>query len=406
MRWGHLSARHRRLLAVIGLLALAAPCAGHADILTATIQFGGDVLIHQPLLDDAYDEAGDTYDFTHMLEPVSDLLAQTDLTVLNLEVPIAKGRYGGYPQFNSPPTLLDALAATGTDVLLCANNHALDRLGKGARQTLDAIDAAGLAHVGTARNREEYNAVPLFDLNGISIAIFNYTQHTNGMEKEDTEENLRYAVHYFAVHRAERDVQAAREAGADYVILCVHWGREYEREPTQGVRDWAQALCDAGADLIIGGHPHVMQPMERLVSADGTHETHVLYSMGNFLSGQREQYRDTGALFRFMLEKDTQSGRTETNGHGYIPTWVWLREDIGRYQTLALERAMREPPEGMSNDAVERMQTAWEETVSHMGDDIISASAYEGETFDLTLLEEVQGGLWNDLDGALSDLAE
>lgn len=314
---------------LLAVCAMAAFC--YAEALTGTMQFGGDVLIHQPLLDDAYDETLADYDFTHMFAPIADYLAETDLTVLNLEVPIASGPYGGYPRFNSPPALLDAIVQTGTDVVLLANNHALDRLGKGARQTIEAVEAAGLSHVGTARNREEFNAVSLFDVGGIQVALFNYTQHTNQMEKQDDEANLRYAVHYFAVHRAAKDVEAARAAGADYVVVAVHWGKEYERAPTDGVRAWAAELADVGVDLIVGGHPHVLQPAEWVQGKNGG-EAFVVYSTGNFLSGQREPYTDTGALFRFTLVKDAEG--TRLDGFGVLPTCVMLDEQEGRYQVV------------------------------------------------------------------------
>lgn len=396
----HRSFPRRRCCGLCVLLIALISCSG-AYAQTATLQFGGDVLIHQLLLDDAYDAETDTYDFSHMLADVSGLLADTELTVLNLEVPIAAGYYSGYPTFNSPPALLDALKDTGVDVLLCANNHALDRLGRGARQTIERIEAIGLAHIGTARNRDEFNAVPMFDLNGIKVALFNYTQHTNGMEKNDTAENLRYAVHYFGVERAQRDVQAAREAGADYVILSVHWGREYERLPTEGVRTWAQELADAGADLIIGGHPHVLQPYEILTGNDGV-ETVVLYSMGNFLSGQREQYRDTGALFRFTLRKDAASGITRLESYGYIPTWVWLDEGIGRYRVLALEEALENLPEGITPELYARMQEAWEETVNHLGGQHVISPFTTETVFDLQQWESEATSPWRNvhLDGA------
>lgn len=361
-----------RILVTMLLLLVILASAAMAEEVTATIQFGGDVLIHQALLDDAYDAQTDTYDFAHMFAPVAGLLAEADLTVLNLEVPIAQGKYTGYPQFNSPPALLEAIAATGTDLLLCANNHALDRLGKGARRTIEAIEAAGLAHVGTARGREEYNAVPMFDVGGIQVAVFNYTQHTNGMNKEDTEENLRYAVHYFAVHRAEKDIAAAREAGADFVVICVHWGKEYEREASKGIREIAQELCAAGADLIVGGHPHVLQEMEWLEHVDAktgeARKAFVVYSTGNFLSGQREQYRDTGALFRFTLVKDRESGRTRLEKAGYVPTWVWREEASGRYAVVPIETAVKAPLAGMTGADVERMKEAWAETVEKLGE--------------------------------------
>lgn len=358
-------------LTVLILIALLFTPLASAETYTATLQFGGDVLIHQALLDDAYDADSDCYDFTHMLADVAPLLAETDLTVLNLEVPIAGKDYSGYPFFNSPPALLDAIASTGTDLLLCANNHAMDRLGDGARRTIEHIETAGLRHIGTARNREEFNTVPLFDVNGIQVAIFNYTQHTNGMESKDTDTGKRYAVHYFAVDRAQRDVQAAKDAGADFVILCVHWGKEYERIPNKTVQGWAQALCEAGADLVIGGHPHVLQPMETLAYSDvktgDIHEMPIVYSTGNFLSGQREQYRDTGALFRFTLEKDDQTGETNIKSYGYIPTWVWLDDDVGRYAVLDLQQALAAPPEGMDESSYSRMQEAAQETITLLG---------------------------------------
>ncbi len=366
----HLAAILLGTLFFLGLIPTAT-----ADVSAATLLFGGDLLIQSELLQAAFDKADQTYDFAPMLAPVADLLAGADLTVLNLEVPVASGKFTGKPRFNSPPALLSALKSAGVDLLLCANNHALDQLGKGARETLDSVDAAGLSHVGTARDEAEYDEIPIFDVNGIRVAILNYTKHTNNMEKQDKAKNLRNVIHYFDLEEIGEDIRAARGAGADYVVVCVHWGKEYERKPADSVRRWAQALCALGADLVVGGHPHVLQTYEWLAHTDDaggdTQKTFVLYSTGNFLSGQRDRYTDSGALFRFTLAKDNDAGTTRLVDYKYIPTWVWLREDTGEYQVLDMRTARMEPPDGMSGKALARLHAAWEETVGLMDEEFV-----------------------------------
>ncbi len=192
-----------------------------------------------------------------------------DIALGNLETTIStreKG-YFGFPLFRSPEEVLEALKYAGFDVITTANNHSLDGREFGLEHTLDKLDEYRLLHTGTARNPEERDRVLIIDRNDIKIAILAYTYGTNGMEAAVDQQRLEYMVNYFHdFDEVAQDIQRAREQGAEVVIACLHWGDEYRRTPNQQQRELAQKLLVAGVDIILGSHPHVLQPIERKTS--------------------------------------------------------------------------------------------------------------------------------------------
>jgi poly-gamma-glutamate capsule biosynthesis protein CapA/YwtB (metallophosphatase superfamily) len=321
------------------------PLAGPARATAITIAFLGDVIPHQRLLDSAREPRSGTYDFSPTFRHIAPYLAAADYTVANLETPLAgpTTRFTGYPLFNAPLEFGLALRQAGVDLCSTANNHCLDRGWPGLVATLDRLDQMGLAHVGTSRSLAERETPLVVDIQGIRVAFLAYTEALNG--HAPPAECKAYAVNRLAPGRAAVDQVAtdaalARLWGADIVIALFHWGEEYQRMPTatqvavaEGTAD-GQGLLARGVDVIIGHHPHVVQPLVRAAGAAGDAggawgAKYVAYSLGNFLSNQPWRYSDSGLVVYLHLEK---SGfRTRVTGISYLP--VFVQRDVSRGPT-------------------------------------------------------------------------
>ena len=252
-----------------------------------------------------------------------------DYTVVNLETRLA-GRgfaYTGFPRFNSPVELTDALTMCGVDLCATANNHSLDKGWPGVVNTLDRLDEAGLAHVGTYRSAEERAAPFIVDIKGIKVAFINYTDYINGLTRP-----YDYAVNY--LHDPEQvaaDARAAREAGADVVIAVLHWGKEYVTKANPKQVAWAEGsasypgLLAEGVDVILGSHPHVVQRAVgiRRDSPSGPKNAYVVYSMGNFLSDMIRWRTDSGVIVYVHIQKQGQE--VKVTGLSYMGVYVEQR---------------------------------------------------------------------------------
>ncbi len=276
------------------MVSLLALLLGHDE---AELVFAGDAMMHQAQIDAARTTGGD-YDFTGYFDAIRPYVTTADYAVVNLETPVsAMHRYSGYPCFNAPPAFVDALADAGFDLFLTANNHTLDRSDRGLRATLDCLDARGHDHIGTYRTAAGRDSVhPLVrTLGGIRVGFLNYTYGTNGITARDGA-----AVDYINRGLIRSDVGRLREAGAEVIAACVHWGEEYKLLPAASQRSLGAFLRDSlGVELVIGSHPHVVQPME--LSADSTRLT--VYSLGNFISNMRTRDTRGGAMVRVRLER-------------------------------------------------------------------------------------------------------
>lgn len=265
----------------------------------ASIVFAGDAMQHQAQIDAAKKGAG-VYDYSGCFDAIAPYVDAADYAVVNLETPLGGAPYTGYPCFSAPDSYLDALTDAGFDLMLTANNHTLDKRDKGLVRTLDRLDAAGVDHIGTYRNSEERDSVlPLLrDINGFNVAFLNYTYGTNGI-------SLRTAavVDYIDRELIKSDIAKARSHGAEIVAVCIHWGIEYELLPSRQQKQLADFLVDSGADLVIGGHPHVVQPMEMRRNADGK-KVLVVYSLGNFISNMKTRDTRGGAMLKVGLTRD------------------------------------------------------------------------------------------------------
>lgn len=266
----------------------------------AEIVFVGDAMQHTAQLDAARCSDG-TFDYSGCFTAVEPFIKAADYAVVNLETPVGPGPWTGYPCFNAPTQYADALADAGFSLMLTANNHTLDRRDKGLRATLDHLDSRRIAHTGTYRNAAERDSlVPLIrDINGFKIAFLNYTYGTNGISATQGA-----VVDYIDRRLITSDIARARLRGAEIVTVCVHWGDEYKLLPNSAQRSLSDFLVDSGADLIIGSHPHVIQPFEMRTRPDGTRAL-VVYSLGNFISNMKTRDTRGGAAVSVTLDRDS-----------------------------------------------------------------------------------------------------
>ena len=313
-----------------------------AGTTTATIAVGGDIVMHTGLNTEALTSDG-TYDYTPIFGVLPDLISGADYAVCSLVSTLADGgEYTAYPLFRSPASLAGAISSVGFDLVNTATSHLADSYKDGIDYTLDALDNAGLAHVGTYRTQEERDSSgnrTMADINGISVAFLAYTCDTNNVPVSGFE----YAASICATdyltggteidyELMDSDIAAAREAGADLVFVFMSWGTEFSTSPDDLQYEIADNLIASGADVIIGGHCRVPQPMEmRTVTLeDGTERTaFVCYSLGNLISCQNDEYTDISAILNLEITRDDASSETRVTDVSYRPIYMADLYDYG-----------------------------------------------------------------------------
>jgi len=275
--------------------------------------FAGDVMQHTPQI--AAARKADGFDYSPVFAAVRPRFDSADLVVVNLETTLTRSeRYTGYPCFRSPIALAEALRDAGVDAAVLANNHCCDGGAAGIRTTAEVLDSCRILRTGVFTDSlDRMKRHPLLvACRTIPIALLNYTYSTNGIPVPKGVE-----VNRIDTVRMVSDIVDARNRGARCVVVCIHWGNEYERQPNAEQRRIASTLRRAGADVIIGHHPHVVQPYE----ADSTHA--VFYSLGNFVSNQRRRYCDGGLMAEITLTFHPEDGHI-TYAAEAIPVWVAL----------------------------------------------------------------------------------
>jgi poly-gamma-glutamate capsule biosynthesis protein CapA/YwtB (metallophosphatase superfamily) len=302
-------------------------------VVKITIAATGDIIIHESVLQSAYNRPRDIYDFRAIFAPVAPYLAAADYTVVNLESRMAGGSMSGADstRLNAPYSLTDALKLCGVDLAATANNHAADFGWLGIVRTLNRLDYAGIAHIGTYRSAKDKSTPFIVDIKGIKVAFLNYTAFVNaGMSVKGHEA---YAINILDVDKVAGEAAAARAKGADVVVAMLHYGMEYIRTPTsdqirvsQGSSD-AKGLLSRGVDVILGSHPHVVEPIYKVLQYSRGLDTYVAYSLGNFLSGQRWRYSDSGIIAYVHIEK--QGTKTRVTGLNYLPVYVQKSSEEG-----------------------------------------------------------------------------
>ena len=292
------------------------------SVLTAELCFVGDLMCHSTQFN--YAKVGvDTFDFTGVYREVKQYLSSADLTVGNLETVIA-GKdegYSGYPYFNAPDDYIYALNDAGFDLLITANNHALDQGWEGVKRTIEVIDENKIHLTGTYLSQEDRDSLRIFQINSIKIAILAYSENTNGLPIPKGKD---FVINLIDEEVIKRDITKAREKGVDIVLVHLHYGPEYNREPSDYQKQIIQKIIELGADIIIGGHPHVVQPVDFFITKNTKLDSgFVAYSMGNFISNQRWRYSDAGVILNIEISKNIISDSIYISEVSYLPTWVF-----------------------------------------------------------------------------------
>jgi poly-gamma-glutamate capsule biosynthesis protein CapA/YwtB (metallophosphatase superfamily) len=289
-------------------------------VTAATIGAVGDILIHDRVYNPAHKSNG-SYDFNPMFRFVKHYLEKTDITVANQETMIGGKEIGvsGFPSFNSPVEVGDALKANGVDLVTIANNHTLDRGEKAILNALNHWNSIGMPYTGAFRSSEDQQIIRILKRNDITFSFLSYTYGTNGISVPAGKPHL---VNLIDTTRIQAEVKEAEKI-SDVVVVSLHFGNEYERLPNDAQKLLAQTTANAGADIIIGHHPHVLQPVSWLSKPNGE-RAFVAYSLGNFLSGQRRDYTDIGGIMQIGVKK-IQTGddvKIELQNPKFLPTWV------------------------------------------------------------------------------------
>ena len=336
---------------------------------TVTIRAVGDVMMHEAQLEAAA-RPGEGYDFSAQYADIAPSLMAADYTIANLETTVglySDQPYSGFPMFNAPPELLTALGEAGVDFVTMANNHILDRFYDGMLLTMDNVEAAGLAYGGVNRSKEEQLKPNIVEVGGVKLGMLCYTDYTNGLEKRSDPQARESGVNYIEDADFAAEVQKLREAGADAVIAYMHWGREYRREANDEQRAVTDRLLAAGVDVILGSHPHVVQPagMREVTLADGTqHEALVAYSLGNFNSAMTDEYTDSGIILEFTLVEQEEGG-FKVEDAGFVPTYCWEKDGV--FTTIPALSHYDEAPEGMSDAQHQRLRKSVDDVTALMG---------------------------------------
>ncbi len=297
-----------------------------------TFAFTGDLMCHGSQYKAVF-QGNDTYDFRPVFEGVKPFLSAADVMVGNLETVLAgEGKnYKSYPQFNTPNAYVDALKDAGFDIIVTVNNHTYDQGKDGVLRTLDELDKRNFTGVlGSYRTQEAQDEIKIFEKNDIKYSILAYTQFSN-ITLRDSES---YLFELIDTVKVGQDIQKARKKGAEIVLIHYHWGSEYKPEPNSYQKMITDKTIELGADVIIGGHPHVLQPLKKYKSqGNATLDSGIVaYSMGNFYSGQRKRYRHNGAIVWLEMEKVTEKDPKNNNGKiskivlknvAHLPTWVY-----------------------------------------------------------------------------------
>lgn len=299
-----------------------------------TLLFAGDAMHHTPQLTAAKSDSG--YHYDSVFELVKHQIAAADIAAVNFETTLGGEPYTGYPQFSAPNEYAIALSDAGFNLFFTANNHALDTGKKGLEQTIQVIKKTGAKQTGTfVSPKERALHYPLmFIKNGIRIAFFNYTYGTNGLKS-----TAPTIVNLIDTLLIKKDIEAAQLLHPDIMIAVMHWGEEYHTQPSTHQKKIAQFLFNHHIRIIIGHHPHVVQPIQS--HRDNQTITHVVfYSLGNFFSNQRKLHTDGGMLAKIVLRKSADQAPVaiESVSHSLVWTHKFFKNRKPHYRLLPAQK--------------------------------------------------------------------
>ena len=273
----------------------------------------------------------DTFDFKPVYKYVKQYLDSSDITIANLETVIAgnKFKYSGYPLFNSPPEFVSALKYAGFNLITTANNHALDKGVVGLKSTIEYLIKSGINYEGTFLSQRDRDSIRIFNLKGIKLAVLAYTY---GVNNNVITAGNKYLINEIDTVLIKKDIDAARKGGADVILVYYHFGDQYKRQPSVFQKNLVAKTISYGADIILGGHPHVIEPAEFYKTHNAKLDSGlVIYSLGNFISNQKWRYADAGVILNIKITKDINKDSLFISSVKYTPTWVFRgMTDVGK----------------------------------------------------------------------------
>ena len=294
--------------------------------ITINMSVIGDIMCHNSNYNDAYNSDTDTYDFSYVFQDIAKYFENDDITIGNLETTLAGKEigYSSYPTFNTPEILATDLKELGLDVLATANNHSLDKGYVGIENTITELDNAGISHTGTYNSQESSEQYLVKDVNGINIAFLNYTYGTNGIAIPSGRE---YCVNLIDRDKIQSDLNNVKALGnVDLICVIIHWGTEYRLTPTDEQEELANFMFENGADIILGWHSHCLEPMEKrtITLEDGTtKDGFIVYSLGNFMSGQNKSYTRQSVILQLQITKNGETGAITIDKIEYVPIYMY-----------------------------------------------------------------------------------
>ena len=342
---------------------------------TIKISAVGDILMWRPQIQSGKISENE-YSFDYMFNEVKPLLKESDIVMGNLETNLA-GRELNYqfinpktrwPVFNCPDELSQALKNSGFNVLTTANNHCLDKGIDGMKRTLDILDKVGFNHTGTFHSLDDSKKKLIMDVKGIRVGILSYTYGTNlnPIPKDEP----------WAVNLINNDMLGdiyKMKKRVDLTIVCIHFGREFSRHPNEEQKNWVQQCFEYGADIVLGAHPHVIQPMKikYVKDIDGIEkERFVIYSLGNFISDimLNNIHTVSGVILNLSITKSPQ-GNTSITHIEYIPTWVYRNKTASgtKFIVLPIGKYLQSKDSALPSNALSKMNIVWNNTSSHLG---------------------------------------
>lgn len=303
----------------------------------------GDTLCHNTQYWDAYNSSTKQYDFSYVYDDIKDYTSSADITIGSLETTFAgedRG-YSNYPVFNSPDSLATGLKDIGVDVISLAGNHALDYGYSGICRTIDVLDNVGISHLGTYKSAEDQDKILIKDVKGVKIAFINYTYGTNGIPVPSDKP---YCLNLIDKDLISKQIKQAKEQNVDMIVACMHWGTEYKTSANDEQKELADFLFKSGVDIILGNHPHVIEPMEKktITLDDGsTKDVFVVYALGNFTADQRAEITRDSAILNLDITKDSD-GKILINKVSYVPIYMYKNSaaKVHKFKILDIEKSI------------------------------------------------------------------
>lgn len=348
-----------------------------AEPITFTLTSLGDTLCHNTQYWDAYNSKTDEYDFSYVYEDIKNYTLSSDITIVSLETTFAgkeKG-YSNYPTFNTPDSLATALKDIGVDVVSLAGNHALDYGYTGLCRTIDVFNNIGLSHLGTYKTAEDQEKILIKDVKGVKIAFINYTYGTNGIPLPSGKD---FCVNLIDKDFIKKQINQAKEQNVDMIVACMHWGTEYRTTANSEQKDLANFLFENGVDVILGNHPHVLEPMEKktITLQDGTtKDVFVVYALGNFTADQRDEITRDSAILNLTITKNSD-GKISIDKVNYVPIYMYKNTNVSthKFKILDIEKTIKDYEEGkttsINSTVYNNLKKQLEKIKSILGDEL------------------------------------